>query len=124
MSNTYDEPLVMTYIFPAVSFTGAAGAKGQFCGPRGKRGRVVALGVHLTTATTVAASGLKVGTVADDDAYATCAVPVQAINTVANSMVSLHTNTNLIPANEPVVLTGNGGSTAGAGTVTVAVAWF
>lgn len=120
----YANPIYTTHSLAAVSFTGAAGAKMNVSGPAGKVGRIVGLSVNLTTATTVAASGLKVGTIADDDAYATLAVPIAAINTVLTGMVDLQSDTNLIPADSGVVVTGNGGSTAGAGTVTLIIAWF
>jgi hypothetical protein len=107
-----------------VDFTSTAANDLQICGPKGKVGRVVEISAMLTTAVTVAASTVLVGTASDTDAYASLTVPIQAINTTVVGADIYTDDDNLIPANSRVVIGNGGGSTAGVGTVTVIIAWF
>jgi len=120
----YSNPIYSTYTIAGVDFTGAAATDMNICGPDGYKGRVIDISVMLTTATTVAASSVIVGTAADTDAYATLAVPIQAINTTVNGATIASDDDNLIPADSRVLIGNSGGSTAGAGTVSVIIAWF
>lgn len=117
----YANPITTTYRFPAVSVTGAA-TLGRIQGPKGKRGRIVDVGAVTTTATTVAATNLIVGSVADTDAYATLPIPVTAINLgLSNSTKGVEL---IIPADTLVLVGSAGGATAGAVDALVTIAWF
>lgn len=120
----YANPIYATYTVAGVDFTGAAANDLQICGPYGLVGRVVDVSVMLTAAVTVAASTVLVGTASDTDAFALLTVPIQAINTTVNNATKYTDVDNLIPANSRVVIGNGGGSTAGAGTVSVTIAWF
>lgn len=121
---SYSDPVRVTYTQKGVDFTGSAATDLKVAGPSGMVGRVVSVSVGITTAVTVAASTVLVGTVADTDAYASLAVPVKAINTTANNPTIYTDDDNLIPADSLVVIGNGGGSTAGVGDVSVVIDWF
>lgn len=120
----YDHPLQVTYKFPASAVLSTAGVAGRFIGPSGKKGRVLACDLILTTATTVAASTLTVGTAADPDACLTVDVPVQAINTGVQATDANIRAGALIDADTVYQVAGGGEATAGAADVTLVVGWF
>lgn len=119
---TYDEPVYTTVNLQAASLSAAA-RLGSTSGPAGKRGRVVAISVAVTTDTTVADTIVSVGDGFDADAYGTLTVPVTTANAVINA-ATVGTDDTLIPANGWVTIECDGGATAGAGDVTVVIAWF
>jgi hypothetical protein len=119
----YDNPTTCTYHVEAATISAAATLL-RLVGPKGKQGRLVDIGFVTTTATTSAASQLRVGTVADPDAYGILSVPVQAAAAVTNGATSYTTISNLIPANTYVALASDGGSVAGAGTISLTIDWF
>ena len=120
---SYDNPTSVTYKLENVTISTAAVLM-HLVGPTKKQGRVVDIGFVTTTATTGAATELRVGTIADPDAYAKIAIPVQAINTVTTDATITTTGHNLIPASSYFQIASDGGCTAGAGTVIVTVDWF
>jgi len=117
---SYSNGFVANYRFPAVAIDTAAVA-GRIYPPSGMTGRLIDIQVNLTVATTVAASALTLGTVADADAYGTLTVPVQAINTGVNGVV-LGTDKR-IDEDTIITLTSDGGATAGDGDVNVLIEW-
>lgn len=119
----YDNPTTVTYHVEAATVSTAATLI-RGVGPSGLKGRIVDIGFVTTTATTVAATELRVGTVADPDAYAILSVPVQVAAVVTNGATSYTTPANLIPADTYFALATDGGSTAGAGTITLTIDWF
>lgn len=120
---TYDDPIYTTHNVNAATLSTAAELI-QLAGPYGKRGRVSSVTCVVTTGVTVAANTVQVGSVSDGDAYATLTVPISAADSVANNPVILTDDDNLIPANSAVVVATGGEATAGAGSVTVVIAWF
>lgn len=121
----YANPLVTTYTVPGANFVSTAAIDLRVGGPAGKRGRVVAISCAISTAVTVAASSVTVGTVADPDAYALLPIPISSANTVQNADLAIYTDDdNLIPADSIVHIGNSGGSTAGVGEVFVTIAWF
>ena len=120
---TYDTPFRMSYTIPAAAIDTAAVLL-SVCGPAGLKGRVSNISGVVTTSTTVAASEIQVGTTADEDAYATCAVPVLTAPAVFNTLVDLTSDANLIPANSVVEIASDGGATAGDGDIVVTIDWF
>lgn len=119
----YENPIVQTYVLEKATLSTAA-ELGGFAGPAGKTGRIESISVAVTTATTVAATVVSVGDGTDVDKYGTLSVPIASADAVANASVSLTTDDNLIPADSFVAVDTDGGCTAGAGTITVIVAWF
>jgi hypothetical protein len=119
----YDNPTSVTYTIENVTIS-TSGVKLHLVGPAGKQGRIVDMGFVTTTATTAAATELRVGTVADPDAYAILSVPIQIANTVSTDATLYTSSHNLMPASTYFELTSDGGSTAGAGTIILTVDWF
>lgn len=120
---TYDEPLVLNYNIEAATLSSAAELM-RIIGPAGMQGRVVALGAVVTTAITVAAADITVGTVSDGDAYATMDVAVGAADTSENDFTNLTDDDNLIAADAPVILAVGGAPDAGAASISLTIAWF
>lgn len=118
---SYSTPTTGTYRFPAQTLTTGA-TLGRIIGPKGKHGRVNAVGVVVTTGVTVAATTVTVGTEADVDAYASLTVPVTAANLGVNgpTLVSGHE----LPADTIVAVATGGGCTAGAGDILVIIDWY
>ncbi len=119
----YDNPTSVTYTLEGVTIS-TAGVKLHLVGPVGKQGRVVDIGFVTTTATTGAATELRVGTVADPDLYAKLSVPIQAVNTVTTDATLYTSSHNLMPASTYFEVASDGGSTAGAGTIILTINWF
>ena len=119
----YDNPTSVTYTLENATISAAAVLL-HLVGPAGKQGRIVDIGFVTTTATTGAATELRVGTVADPDAYAVLSVPIQAINAVTTDATVYLTGHNLMPAGTYFQVASDGGSTAGAGTIIVTIDWF
>ena len=119
----YDEPLHITYQLTAASVTSNASLL-KVSGPKGLVGRVASISTVVTTGVTVAASLVEVGTVADEDAYATASIPISSADAVANTVVDNVTDGNEIPADSVVRIGTDGGATAGAANIFVTIAWF
>jgi len=120
---TYDNPIITTHNVNAATLSTAAELM-QIAGPAGKQGRVIDVTCVVTTGVTVAANNINVGSTTDGDAYATLEVPISAADAVANGATILSDDDNLIPADSAVVVATGGECTAGAGSVTVVIAWF
>jgi hypothetical protein len=121
MSQHYDNPDVGVYRFPAATLSTGA-VIGRIIGPAGKRGRLIDVGVIVTTGVTVAANTLSVGDGTDADAYGVHTTPVAAAASGHNGIV--RGVDEVIDANSVVVLTTGGECTAGAGDVLVTIGWF
>lgn len=119
----YAKPLTLTYFLQAATLSSAA-VLGTIIGPKGKVGRLKALGVVVTTATTDAATIVSVGTFADGDAYGTLSVPVASADAGYNDFTDLTSDDNLIAADTGLEVSTNGGCTAGAGSIVVVIDWF
>jgi len=119
----YHNPLRTTHVLVAATLSALAEI-GKFSGPAGMQGRVESISVLVTTATTVAVTSVSLGDGTTVNTYGSTAVPIASANAVANTLVSLTDDDNLIPADTMVTIETDGGCTAGAGTVTVVVAWF
>lgn len=119
----YANPIYATYFVQAATVSTAAELL-NIVGPAGKSGRLIDVGFVTTTGVTVAADLLSVGTAADADAYGTMILPIQAIDVVTNGVVDLTSDANLITADTQVVVSAAGTSTAGAGSISVTIAWF
>lgn len=119
----YDNAPQLAYTVAGATLSSAATLL-QVAGPKGKQGRLVSVSCVVTTSTTVAATQLRVGTVADPDAFGTLNVPIVTAPAVANTSVDLTSDINLIPADGIVQLATDGGATAGAGTIVVVIRWF
>lgn len=113
---SYSLPNRRTYIMAAPDVTSCKG-------PKGKEGRLI--DIHVSSTTAFTAGTVKVGTGADDDAYASF-----AFGTLADTDSACGTDLSdtdwliqpVIPADTQVELTyANGG--AGAGLVTVTIDW-
>ena len=120
----YDKPIYQTFTANANASVSTAADVFQISGPVGKTGRVVAVSLATSTATTVAASALELGTQADADALGSIAVPITAINLgIQIGQTALDTISDLA-ADTVYTLRGNGAASAGALDIAVTVAWF
>lgn len=119
----YNAPIYTTHNVNAATLS-SAGELMQIAGPSGKQGRVVDVTCVVTTGVTVAANDITVGTITDADAFATLTVPISSADAVANGATILTDDDNLIPADSAVIVATDGACTAGAGSVTVVIAWF
>ena len=117
----YDNPIMATYRFPAISVVSAA-TLGYIVGPAGKSGRVLSVAYVITTGVTVAASNLIIGVSGTTNAYATTPVAVAAAATGGNAMTIGATGT--IPADSVVTVGSAGGATAGAVDALVTIGWY
>lgn len=125
---SYDNPVTSTYTALAVDIA-SGGTLLSVQGPLGKQGRLVGIGAVVTTDTTVASTLVRIGDGSDTDKFGLLSVPVASAGAGFNN-ATISTNTltqnasTLIAANEKVVISSNGGSTAGAADITVTIAWF
>jgi hypothetical protein len=121
---TYDKPLYQTYTAHANASVSTAADIFQLTSPvPGMVGRIVGVAIVTTTATTAAASAVRVGTVADPDAFAEFAVPVALIDTSVPITNALIRATEDITADTVVLVSGSGAATAGAIDLALTVAW-
>ena len=115
----YDNPdRTILHLDAAAIATG--GDLATIVGPAGKRGRVTRLDVVTTTAFTVADSVLSLDTVTPSLATPpslTLPFTGSAINDDQRSFSEL-------PADSPVQLASDGGSTAGAGSIELQIDWY
>ena len=118
---SYSNPINTTYRFPAASVIASA-TLGRIVGPAGMTGRLVDIGYVVTTGVTVAASGIRVGSVGTTNAYGTLVVPIAAADAVGNAMV--RGATGEIPKDTAVLIGSSGGATAGATDILVSIDWF
>lgn len=125
---SYENPLLITYNLGSVNF--ASGTATAIKGPPGMRGRIVDMGVRVTTTfTAVTTDGVfNVGTSADADAYAAMHMGVAA----ATDFWNLQDDPDAIiepdlPADTQIEVTytaPTGGSPAGVGEPQITIAWF
>lgn len=120
---TYSQPLVLSYTTRAAALD-TSGEIINVAGPAGYVGRLIDVAVNVTVEVTGSDTTLQVGSADDADAYGTLAVPATAADGVVNGATVLTDDDNLIPADGEVVVTCDGGATAGDGTVTLVIAWF
>ena len=121
---SYSNPLTCTYVLKAVVLTGGATTLFQFKGPAGKKGALVDVSAVSTTAVTVAATNVTVGSVGTTNKYGTLALPVAAIGSAYNGATVAAVDSNVMPANTTVVIATSGAATAGAADVAVTINWF
>lgn len=121
----YNNPTTTTHNRSAATISTAATLM-TIMGPRGMKGRLVGIGATVTTSTTDAATLLKIGSATDDDKYGTLSVPVATAGAASsyNNATIFDVDDNIIPANTPVIVSTNGGCTAGAADVAVIIDWF
>ena len=121
----YNEPKTVGYTLKAATISSAANLL-TVIGPKGHRGVLVSIGAVVTTSTTTAASELRVGSAADADKYGTLSVPVASAGAAAayNDATINDVDENIIPADEAVVISTDGGSDAGAADIAVVIDWF
>ena len=122
----YDNP-ERTLVHIDLDTLATAGDKATVVGPSGKVGRVTRLGVGVTTAFTVADTVLTLDTVTPSlAAPPTLTIPFtgSAIgDNVECTRAQLNGFTEL-PADSVLELASDGGSTAGAGSVTLQIDWY
>lgn len=122
----YDNP-ERTLVHLDVDTLSTGGDKVTVVGPAGKVGRVTRLGVGVTTAFTVADTVLTLDTVTPSLASPptlTIAFTGSAIgDNVECTRAQLNGFTEL-PADSVLQLASDGGSTAGAGSVTLQIDWY
>lgn len=121
---TYDLPLSITYTIAAAAIDTASADLLSVAGPAGMSGRVDSIVAVNTAAVTGAASLIRVGDDSDNDKFATLSVPVSADNAVTNNFTGLTTDDNLIPADSRVIISTDGGATAGDANLFVTISWF
>lgn len=119
----YDDPTLVTYSFPAATLS-TNGIIGYLGGPAGLTGRVESIVYTVTTGVTVAAAEINVGAVADDADNAVCAVPIASANATSGSTLANVSAKNSLAADTDIIVSSDGGCTAGAADVFVTVAWF
>ncbi len=118
---SYSNPQTVAYRFPAAVLSSAA-IVGRIQAPAGMKGRVSDVSVVTTTATTVAACTVDVGTAGAVADYGTQTVPITAINLGVNGFTGVADHE--IPAGTLVEVSANGECTAGAGDLTVIIDWY
>lgn len=121
---SYSNGIQASHTVIGMDLTGGANVDiADLVGPNGMDGRVSEISFFITTAVTVAASSVDVGTTADPDGYATLAVPIQAIDTAVEAKLTDGALGNRIPADTPFEIGNAGGATAGVGNATVFIEW-
>lgn len=121
----YNQPITSTYTLRAATISAAATML-TVMGPRGHKGRLMGIGAAVTTTTTVAATELRVGSTADADKYGILSVPVVAASSSAvyNNATIYAVDSNIMPANAPVLIASGGNGGNGAADITVTIDWF
>ncbi len=125
---SYSNGIQMTYTVSASAILSAAGQAGNFAGPAGMTGRLVAIAAVVTTGVTVAAGSVTLRDKAATQTYGSLSVPVLAADAVANGLViddssDTPTDTAFIPADTALELDGDGAATAGAADFHVTIEW-
>lgn len=128
----YDNADRRVYRFAALTLSAAA-VVGRVIGPLGKQGRVRGMEYIVTTATTVAVTTVTAG---NNGAVlpAALTIPVSAVDLggamsaaqikAAGAEVVVGVNDVELAADTVVEITSDGGATAGAAGITVAIDWF
>jgi hypothetical protein len=96
----------------------------QIVGPVGKKGRIRAVSIVTTTATTDAISNINIGTVADPDAYGVIAIPITAIDLAVQVTAAQLAAILDLPADTVILISGGGEATAGAVDLALDIEWF
>ena len=122
MPKFFDNPITVTYTKAAHAVDGAGTNVLVFRGPPGARGRIRQLSVVITTATTVAASLMRLGITGDLDAFASLTIPVGAA-LVAAGLGKGDLNNAFVPADTNILLNDDGNATAGDVDVTCVIDW-
>lgn len=127
---TYSNPLVITYVLPAVDF-GAGDSAHAVKPPKGfTRGRLMDVGVAVTeTFNQVTTQGfVRVGTATDADAYAELQMGAAAATNFYNTQDDTDAIIDAdIPAAtqlEVACIAPTGGTPAGIGSVHITIAWW
>ena len=120
---TYDNPIRITYQLDAATISASADLL-KFVGPAGLQGKIAAMSSVVTTAVTVAATLIDVGTAGDDDAFAEMTVPISSADAVLNTFTNHTDDDNLLAADTLVVISAGGECTAGAANITLTIDWF
>lgn len=115
----YDNPRTAVYRFPAATLSAAA-TVGRIVGPAGKTGKVVDVGYVITTGTTVAATLVSIGITGTLGKFATNSVPIASADAVGSGV----THVANIDADAAVLVSSDGGCTAGAADLLVMIDWF
>lgn len=120
----YSDPIYQSYTALNDGAVSTAADVFSIVGPKGKKGKVVALSVVTRVATTVAADALELGTQADADAIGSFAIPITAINLAIQPTYAQLKAFETLAADTPYVLSGGGLATAGNLDITLTVAWY
>lgn len=129
MAFQYDKPLVITHEFGSTNFAGSPAAT-SFKGPKGMRGRILDIGVAVTTAFNAVSTSAKfnVGTSADADAYASLDMGTAAATDVRNTQDDPDAIIEPdLPADTQIEVTyvaPTGGTPAGVGKPYIVVGWY
>jgi hypothetical protein len=120
---SYYNPIQMTLTALANAAVSAAADIVQFVSPTGKRGRILGVSIVTKVATTDAAAELRIGTVADPDAYGTIAIPITAVDT-AIQLTQAQLDAFLeLPADTVILISGDGAATAGSLDLAFTIGW-
>lgn len=120
----YDNPIYQTFTANANAAVSATADIFQISGPVGREGRIVAVSLATTTATTVAAAKIEIGTQSDADALGYVAVPITAINSAIQPTKAEINAIDNLEADTVYTVSGNGAATAGALDIAITVAWL
>lgn len=127
----YDQPRTVTHPLPGTEHDFGAGAGAvSFKGPKGKKGRIIDVGVYVTeTFTADTTPGyVRVGTASDPDAYAQLQMDAAAITDTWNTVDDPDAILNeALPADtqiEVAFVAPTGGTPAGKGHPYIVVEWY
>ena len=116
---SYDNPQTSTYSILGATLSSAT-TLGRIAGPAGKTGIVKDISVSVTTGVTVAANLLSVGITGTLGKFATQSIPIIGVDNVIGGVTQVAD----IAAGESVLVSTDGGCTAGAADVFVTIDWF
>lgn len=120
----YHNPIYQTASSEANANVSTAGAIAVAAGPSGLAGRLVSISATLTANVTGAPSEILVGTEEEPSKYGTLTLPVAFTGFSFNDAVINNVEINEIPPDSAVLITTDGGSTAGTAAVSVIIAWY
>lgn len=118
---SYDQGIHATYRFPAAAVDTDA-AIGTIVGPAGKKGRLLDVASIVTVEVTVASSAINVGNADNDARYGVHTQPIGAAGVTTNGIT--RGSSEYIPADTDVVVSSDGGATAGDSDIVVHIVWF
>lgn len=118
---SYDQGIHATYRFPTAAVD-TDGVIGRIVGPAGKKGRLLDVASIVINEVTIAPSAINIGNADNDARYGVHTQPIGAAGVTTNGIT--RGASEYVPADTDVVVSSDGGATAGDSDIVVHMVWF